>query len=105
MRGHLADSSILHYVNIHNRPHGQYFNNPTVICVLMICKAVNCTPSLYAQGKHEVKQTVKLHFVFMFLAGTWVRFIVNLGQMLKVQLSVDLGGTQIGMTEQFLNGT
>ena len=42
---------------------------------------------------------------FVFDASPWVGFVVYLGQMLEVKVSVDLGGTDIGMSEQFLHAT
>ena len=37
-------------------------------------------------------------------AGPWVRLVVHLGEVLKIEMGVDLRGRDIGMTEQLLNG-
>ena len=34
-----------------------------------------------------------------------VGFVVHLGQMLKIQMRINLGRADIGVTEQFLHGT
>jgi hypothetical protein len=42
-------------------------------------------------------------FIHGFLARTRVRLIVDLGQMLEIQMRVDLRRGQIGVTQQFLH--
>ncbi len=34
----------------------------------------------------------------------WVRLVVDLGQVLEVKVGVDLGGADVGVTQEFLHG-
>ncbi len=41
---------------------------------------------------------------FPVLARPWVRLVIHLRQMLKIEMGIDLGGADIGMSEQLLYG-
>ena len=43
-------------------------------------------------------------FGLALFACAWVGLVIDLGQVLKIQVSIDLGGGNIGVTEQFLHG-
>jgi hypothetical protein len=37
-------------------------------------------------------------------ARAWVRLVVNLREVLKIEMRVDLGGADVGVAEEFLHG-
>lgn len=56
--------------------------------------AKHCVPSVRYQG---------LFIIVLAALGSWVRSVVDLSQVLEIQVSVNLGGGQVCVAEQFLH--
>ena len=46
----------------------------------------------------------RINLTAFFLFGARMGLVIDAGQVLKIHMSVDLGGADVGMAEQFLHG-
>ena len=74
------------------------FSEPTRMYSRRVSAGITALPRVKWCSPQSIPRTNSV-FNTSFLLGPWMGFIVDLGQVLEIEVGVDLGGGDVGVTE------